>query len=292
MTFLVVTPARDERERLPLLAGSLAAQEPGLVALWVVVDDGSADGTAELAEGLDLPFPVTVLRRPRTPDTGLHTASEFAAFVAGADLGLVRVPDVARVMKCDADVVLAAGYLRAVAGVPATVGITGGRIETAGERVRHDYVRGAVKAYSRDAYALVRELPAALGWDVLDEVAVRRAGLATRPCPEASVRLTRRTGSSAGALRGFVRGGVVSRWCGYRPGYFGVRLLRYAARRPVVLGAAAMLFGYVRAGRGPWPADLRAALRAEQAQRLRRLARSPLRGARTFYASRPSPGGD
>lgn len=44
----VIIPARDEAENLPLLLETLAAQEPAPHEI-IVVDDGSTDGTAEIA---------------------------------------------------------------------------------------------------------------------------------------------------------------------------------------------------------------------------------------------------
>jgi dolichol-phosphate mannosyltransferase len=287
VTFLLVTPARDEADRLPLLAASLARQEPGLVGLWVVVDDGSSDGTAEVARGFDLGFPVSVLSRGPVAGAGLATASELVAFRAGVTEGLARLPHPTRIVKLDADLVLDDGYLRALAGVPDDVDLTGGVIVTGADREQADHVRGAVKAYLPAAYETVSALPAALGWDAMDAVAIRAAGGRVEACAGATAELTRRTGGSEGnLLRGRMRGGVVSRWCGYHPAYFLLRLLRYSARRPVVVGAVAMLWAYARAGRGPWPDDLRRAMRTEQSRKLRRLTRRPLTTLRDLFPAR------
>ena len=47
----VVTPARDEAENLPRLAASLAAQTI-VPQSWYIVDNGSTDGTLEVANAL------------------------------------------------------------------------------------------------------------------------------------------------------------------------------------------------------------------------------------------------
>lgn len=279
--WIVVTPARNEAERLESAADGLAAQAPGIVRLWVVVDDGSDDGTADLARSLSLPFPLEVVRR--MPGAGLTNASEWSAFLAGARRGLERVPDAERVMKLDADVCLDPGYLAALADVDPTVGLTGGRLRGVREREQAGHVRGALKAYNRPAFEIVAALPAALGWDVMDAVAVRGAGHGVRVVPTATAVVTRRTGSSEGLLSGRHRGGTVSRWVGYHPVYLLARLLRYTFRRPYVLGAVAMAVGYLRAGPGPWPDELKALMRREQADRLRALTRSPVRWLRATY---------
>lgn len=276
MSWILVTPARNEADRLPGLAATLAAQTVDLIALWVVVDDGSTDGTSTCLP-YGLPFPVHVLSREN--QGGLAGASEFAAFLCGADAGLALRPDATRVMKVDADVRLAPDYLAALADVPDAVGIVAGRIDESEEPARADHTRGALKCYSRNAYALVRQLPIALGWDVLDEVAVRSAGLRVQVVPEARSTVARHTGTSEGGLlRGRRRAGVVSRWTGYHPIYFALRLARYSLKRPIVAGSAVMAWAYVTAGSGPFSASLRARHRAEQVARLRRIVSGGLKG--------------
>ena len=57
----LITPARDESDNLPRLAAGLAAQTV-LPAAWVIVDNGSTDGTAEIAAEIAREHPwVTVL---------------------------------------------------------------------------------------------------------------------------------------------------------------------------------------------------------------------------------------
>ena len=283
MSFLVVTPARNEADRLPHLAASLSRQDAGLVGLWVVVDDGSTDGTPESIDAAQLPFPVLVVHRGQAG--GLATGGAFVAFRAGVDAGLAQLPDPTRILKVDADVVLADDYLRHIAAISDDVDLTGGVIAS-GDQEQADHVRGALKAYRPSAYEIVASLPPALGWDAMDEVAIRARGGQVVCCRSATADLTRRTGASEGLLRGRMRGGVVSRWCGYHPLYFALRLLRYAVRPPLLVGSLAMLWAYLRAGRGPYPDDLRRAMRAEQTRKIRRLGRRPAATLRELFPSR------
>jgi len=71
-TLTVVTPTWNRAHTLPRLFDSLVRQGwPGLE--WLVVDDGSSDGTAELVRrlGRSAPFPVRCLAQP---NGGRHTA--------------------------------------------------------------------------------------------------------------------------------------------------------------------------------------------------------------------------
>src|SRR5439155_21648352 len=62
----VIVPTYNEREGLPELVERLAATfaQEGLEAEILIVDDGSPDGTAALADELAARYPVRVLRRP------------------------------------------------------------------------------------------------------------------------------------------------------------------------------------------------------------------------------------
>ena len=266
MSWLVVTPARNEADRLPAVARALAEQRRQVIGLWVVVDDGSTDGTAD-AVPRNLPFQVHVLRRDNSG--GLLGASEFAAFLAGAETGLQLLPDADRVMKLDADVLLAPDYFDVLAPVAGAAALVSGRVEQRGESTRGDFTRGALKAYSRAGFDIIRDLPVALGWDVLDEVALRLAGYDVAVVPAAIATVSRRTGSSEGVLAGRRRAGVVSRWTGYHWAYFGLRLARFAFRRPFVIGSVAMAYSWATAGAGPFSAELRRAKRSSQVSRLR-----------------------
>ena len=282
--WLVVTAAHNEADRLGELVASLAAQQPGRVARWVLVDDGSTDGTAEVAEGLRAPFPVTVIRRSN--DGGLAAASELSAFRDGVAAGLHASPHVKRVMKLDADLRLRPDYLAVTAGQPDTVGLVGGVIEGRSELAQRDHVRGGLRAYSLPAWRIVETLPVALGWDVLDQVALRQAGFTVCVLPSAGSWTRRQTGSSVGLLAGRRRLGVVCRWTGYLPPYLALKFLRVALQRPYLVGAFWFAAGYLRAGRGPYPRPLRQAYRREQAARLRDLVANPMRAGRALYGRR------
>src|SRR4051812_23590850 len=52
LTYALVTPVRDERENLQRLAASIAAQTTPPEE-WIIVDNGSSDGTLELVSALE-----------------------------------------------------------------------------------------------------------------------------------------------------------------------------------------------------------------------------------------------
>lgn len=277
--WLVVTPARDEERRLPRLARSLREQTSPLIGLWVVVDDGSTDGTASTVPD-DLPFPTMVLRRANSG--GLSAGSEFAAFFEGVRAGLEHLPGAERIMKLDADIELAPDHLAQLAATPVP-GVIGGVIVSPGEREQLHTIRGALKAYSREAWEVVERLPPMLGLDVLDEVAIRQHGMSVEVVRSATATTNRATGTSEGSLAGRRRNGVMCRWTGYHPAVFALRIVRSLFRRPRLVGAVMLVVGYVTAGDSPFDAELRQAFRLEQRARLRALARHPVRWIRQSF---------
>ncbi len=92
---LVIIPTYDERENLPLIVGRLHAALPATHVL--VVDDGSPDGTGQVADGLaaaDEAGRIHVMHR--TEKNGLG-----AAYIAGFRWGLQR--DYGVLVEMDAD---------------------------------------------------------------------------------------------------------------------------------------------------------------------------------------------
>ena len=91
---LVIVPTFNERENLPLIAGRIHNALPDVHVL--IVDDGSPDGTGELADELALADPDRVHVMHRTTKAGLG-----AAYLAGFAWGLNREYSV--LVEMDAD---------------------------------------------------------------------------------------------------------------------------------------------------------------------------------------------
>ncbi len=91
---LVIIPTYNERENLPLIMGRVHAALPDVHIL--VVDDGSPDGTGQLADELSLADPDRIHVMHRVSKDGLG-----AAYLAGFDWGLSREYTV--LVEMDAD---------------------------------------------------------------------------------------------------------------------------------------------------------------------------------------------
>jgi len=92
LTFVsVVVPTYNEAGSLPVLVDRLAKAFAGRQWELVVVDDGSPDGTADIAEGLGKAHPIRVLRRPGKAGLASAVVAGFAA--AKGDVLLVMDAD-------------------------------------------------------------------------------------------------------------------------------------------------------------------------------------------------------
>lgn len=278
MTLLIVTPVRNEIANVRGLVATVRAQTYADF-IWYVVDDGSSDGTADLLRSIDKAVRIVSKRN----DGGLIGGSAYTSWRFGVETALVD-GTFTHVMKLDADVRLAPDYLSRVVPLAAgDVGVAGGVIVTKGMREQKLVVPGPVKLYSIDGYRATAGMPSAIGFDVLDEIAVARAGMRTVVDDGARFELARAIGASEGQVHGRYRNGRVSRWTGYFFPYFLVHCARYVFRKPYVVGSLAMLWGYARAGAGPYDTELKRAHSRVQRKKLALALRNPVSFWRRAY---------
>lgn len=281
-SYVIVTPARDEEPNLPRLAASLAAQtiRP---RDWFIVDNGSADGTLELARALAKEHGwVHALSLP-----GSVVAERGAPVVRALQAGIAaceaRPPEI--LVNVDADISFEPDYFeRLLAGFDAdpALGIaSGSALELRRGRWEQRFVTGstvwgASRAYRWECLQQLLPLEERVAWDGVDEFKANSRGWRTKAFEELHFRHHRREGERDGnAWRAYRNLGEAAYYLGYRPWYLLLRALWNARRGPA---AAGMAWGYTasalkRAPRNPDPQG-RAYLRSQQSPRnLRRRAR-------------------
>jgi poly-beta-1,6-N-acetyl-D-glucosamine synthase len=287
VNYAIVTPVKDEGERLGLAIESVLAQtlRP---ARWVIVDDGSRDGSRELAEEYARAHPWIRVVPMGAPSARARGGRVVRAFERGR-AELEREPH-DFVVKLDGDIELPPNYFANVAETFARdprAGIVGGRVLVparrgwAPERVGRHTVHGAIKAYRVACLEDFGGLRASMGWDGIDEYAAKARGWKVIPLPGLEVRHHARRGSKQRWWRARLEEGRGARYMGYLPSFLLARACyRMMVERPPLLGGLGLLLGWTLATLGRTavvddPVAV-AALRAEQRQRLRRI----LAGAR------------
>jgi poly-beta-1,6-N-acetyl-D-glucosamine synthase len=258
LRYAAITPARDEAENLTRLAASLAAQTVTPTE-WIVVDDGSADGSREVITALATVYPwmrgldsrglemnAGPLGRAPSVDRSV------IAFNTGID-ALRSQPDI--LVKLDADVSFEPNFfellLRAFEDDP-QLGIAGGEcleLEKGVWRLKSatdTQVRGATRAYRWSCFEDVAPLPERLGWNGIDEAKARLAGWETHSIRGVRFRNHRAEDERGNTWLSYEAQGAAARYMGYRGSYLVARSLFRALRHPRALG---MVAGWMKAVR-------------------------------------------
>jgi biofilm PGA synthesis N-glycosyltransferase PgaC len=296
MRIVAVVPFLNEARYLPRFLASLAAQTRPLDQL-ILVDDGSRDGSGEIAREFasEHPSVLALPRPPRPPRRDrLAMAEELQAFLWG--VGHVAEPwDV--VAKLDADLELPAGTIAFLAQRLAEdprLGLAGTYLteeDAHGHRtrlrIRPEHVHGATKFYRRACFEDIAPLPPTLGWDTLDEVTARVRGWRTQSfaIPGGDPLHLRPRASYDGVARGFRRSGEGAWAIGHHPLHVLLYGLRHMTEAPGVSGGLNYLAGWSLAGlrrlpRGADPEVLEY-IRQDELARIRQRMLAAARGARS-----------
>jgi poly-beta-1,6-N-acetyl-D-glucosamine synthase len=250
LAYAVVTPAKDDADRLEALAESLAAQTvtPGA---WLVVDNGSTDDTPAMIVKLMRRYPW--MRSIAVPplEAVARGGPIVRAFQAGVD-ALGAAYDV--IAKVDADITMDPDYferlLRAFAA-DKRLGIASGTCfeHQDGEWVQRfgtgANVWGAARAYRAECLSGVRPLEERIGWDGVDVIKANVLGWRTATLLDLPFRHHRLEAvRERGRWHGWAVQGEAARFMGYRFSYLLLRTIFQARRDGSAFG---MLWGYARA---------------------------------------------
>jgi poly-beta-1,6-N-acetyl-D-glucosamine synthase len=296
-TYSIISPVRDEAHHIRRTLEAIVAQTH-LPSEWVIVDDGSRDGTREIVSEYVAEYPWI-----RLIGSGLQGRRERGSRIVDAfkrgRLELHRSPDVT--VKLDGDLYLPPHYFAWVADVFARVpaaGVVGGighiwdGLAWGREKIAHHNVVGYCKAYRTACLDDIGGLQSSMGWDGIDEYSARARGWSVHVLTELSILHFKQRGSAQNWWQARWEEGVGNAFMGYRPDFLMLRAAyRGLVERPPVLSGLVLLAGFVwaRLTREPQVPDLqaRAVLREEQRIRIRAL----LRGARTPPLTPPLAGG-
>ena len=252
---LVVSPVHNEARHIERVVRAVAAQRRRPDA-WIVVDDASSDDTLKLLRELEreLDF-ITVLQAPKVAADGdrLVEAVEVRAFNHG--LHSVDWRSFTHVAKLDGDIELPPQWyetLLARFAAEPRLGIACGQLSETVEGVTRTipipshHVHGALKLYAIDCLVQIGGLQARLGWDTIDEAYARMRGWSTHSFAEPVAVHHRPLASRDGVLRGRARHGACAYIAHQSLPWVAARAFKVGRARPVGIGGAAFLYGYLR----------------------------------------------
>jgi glycosyltransferase involved in cell wall biosynthesis len=253
--YIIISPVRNEAAHLPGTIDSVAAQtiKP---AQWIIVDDGSSDATPEILLAAERKYPwITAVKRSdrgsRKPGGGV-----IEAFYDG--YSKIVVSDWKYLVKLDGDVSFDSAYFEQCFAAfldDSRLGICGGLVcnlingkivqESTADPTFH--VRGATKIYERKCWDRIGQLIRAPGWDTLDEIKANMLNFHTRTLESVKLIHHRPAGSKDGTWFNWVKNGRANYIVGYHPLFMILKALSRAPRRPYVVAALGLIFGFVTA---------------------------------------------
>jgi poly-beta-1,6-N-acetyl-D-glucosamine synthase len=289
LSYVIVTPARDEGEHIQKTIDSVSSQtiRP---KKWVIVNDGSRDNTARIVDQAAGLHPwISVVHRP---DRGSRKAGGGVMETFYAGYQLVQSDAWDFLIKLDGDLSFASDYFAqcfARFDSDPKLGIGGGTIciERNGALIEESkgdprfHVRGATKIYRRGCWDAIDGLLRETGWDTLDELKANMLGWRTRTFPDIELKHWRASGGADGAWKNWFKNGRANYIVGYHPIFMLSKCVKRLFERPYGLAAAALFCGFLSGylHRAPRVADTKLIRYLRQQQIARLMLRPSLWGA-------------
>ena len=286
LTYVLVTPARNEASFIEQTIRSVIAQNV-LPRKWVIVSDGSTDGTDEIIARYRADHPwIESVRMPERRDR--HFGAKVQCFNAGYEK--LRGVDFDVIGNLDADITFDKDYFEFLLAKLATdpkLGVTGtpfveGTTSYDFRFTNVEHVSGACQLFRRECFEQIGGYVPVKGGGI-DWIAVttaRMKGWKTRTFTERTCHHHRPMGTaSAGTLKANFKLGRQDYYLGGHPAWQLFRGCYQITRRPYLVGGICLIAGYFWAWitRVPRPVspELIRFHQHEQMQRLRRWLMKP-----------------
>jgi biofilm PGA synthesis N-glycosyltransferase PgaC len=279
--YVLITPARNEAQFIELTLKSVVAQTVRPLK-WIIVSDGSTDGTDEIVGKYAAEYPwIELVRMPERRERN------FAGKVLAFNAGQARVRDLPYevIGSLDGDISFEPDYFSFLLGKLAqdsALGLVGtpfreGTSQTYDYRfVSIEHVSGACQLFRRECFEQIGGYVPIKG-GCIDNIAVitaRMRGWKTRTFTDKVCQHHRPIGTAHGLSAVKFKFGVKDYTIGNHPLWELFRGLHQMTKKPILTGGLMLLAGYfwslVRGVERPVSRELVAFHRREQMQRLKR----------------------
>ncbi len=251
--YIIISPVRNEAANIEHTIKSVLSQT-ARPKRWVIVDDGSTDGTIEIVRrylpGNDFMEHLTL------EDRGFYdlmTGGEIKAFYRG--YYLIEDQECDFIVKLDGDISFDEKYFEELLECfyqNPKLGIASGICcyETSDGLVKEyahpKHVRGAARMYRRSCWNDIGGPIQDLGWDAIDVYKARMFGWETGSFDQLRMIHHVKTWTKGGALHGRARSGRMEFLMGSHPVFFASKVLREIFRKPYIISSIALTWGYVK----------------------------------------------
>lgn len=202
MKYTIIIPAYNEETFIRLTLESLVTQTV-LPQQLIVVNDNSDDQTGVIIDEFVAKYPFIQQVHKKSNSIHLPGSKVIQAFHEGEKYCNV---DYDLIVKVDADLIFPPHYFETIIRhfeSDPTLGMVGGfcYIEKKGDWVLEnltdkEHIRGALKAYRKDAYHQMGGLRAQMGWDTVDELLCQFYGWKIKTDAALKVKHLKPTGAS------------------------------------------------------------------------------------------------
>jgi poly-beta-1,6-N-acetyl-D-glucosamine synthase len=252
LRYIIISPVRNEQQHLQGTIESVTAQtlRP---AQWIIVNDGSGDGTGRVAEEAAQRHAwIKVVHRE---DRGVRRAGSGVMEAFQSGLNQLGDEPWDFLVKLDGDVTFEPGYFeRCFARFAAEprLGIAGGLICNLAHGVARPesktdpafHVRGATKIYRWECWQAIDGLAQVTGWDTIDELKANMLGWSTRTFTDIQILHHRPAGGAYGSWANWVKNGRANYVTGYHPVFMLLKCMKRVFQRPYGVAALGLWAGF------------------------------------------------
>lgn len=281
MNYVIISPVKNEEEYIEKTLRSVTSQTVKPVK-WVIVNDGSTDGTEELIEAFRKKYDwIKVVNKT---DRGFYKLGSgvIEAFYTGykeiAELNF------AYLVKLDGDLSFESDYFEKIfhefeknprLGIASGVWLVPKNHKLILQKPASFHTLGPTKVYRRKCFDEIDGLVPSLGWDTIDDIKARMLGWETKNFSELRVVHWRPMGSYLG-VKGIINIGRAAYYAGWHPVFMIFRSLRRMLDKPYLIRGFLLFYGYVEGymKKGPRYSD-RSFIKFMRKQQINRLLGRP-----------------